>query len=122
MKPDSKAGLMSLISDVTGTKESVRQSKLDKHRGYNPPPPPQSGSNTIKVDPSKRKRPGASAAVEIVPDEEKMVKAVDAVGGRDGKVKKVKEKKEVPAAERRKREKERELVSLKSPSEPLACR
>jgi hypothetical protein len=100
---------MSLISNVTDTKESVRQSKLDKHRAYNPPPPPQSGSNKIEVDPTKRKRrngTGAAAPVEIVPGEPKAGKE----DGAGDNVKKTKVKKEVPAAERRKREKERELV------------
>jgi hypothetical protein len=54
-------GLLSLIGDVTESKESIRQSKLDKLRSYQgEAAPPGSGSNLVKkkeVTPTeKRKR------------------------------------------------------------------
>jgi len=92
---------MSLITDVTDTKESVRQSKLDKHRAFNPP---RSNSNRIEVDPSKRiQRAVAAASGQAVQGEA-------GTGGDGLKVRRAKEKKEILPAEKRKRDKERELV------------
>jgi len=80
-----------LISNVTDGKENDVQSKLDKLRAL--APPPQSGANKIEVDVSKRKQRSTGEAAPT-----------------ETKVKKVKEKKVLLPAEKRKRDKERELV------------
>lgn len=69
---DPQEGLLSLIGDVTDSKESVRQSKLDKHRSYQgEAAPPVSGSNSVKkkeVTPTeKRKREKDRALVSGLP-------------------------------------------------------